>query len=59
MLGLYDINGMLRFTGSDKEECKAYAELLEIASEDYSLMDLPDSKQIKAHPKRHQAKNNN
>ncbi|KGG11507.1 hypothetical protein EV11_0399 [Prochlorococcus sp. SS52] len=63
---MYDIDGILRFTGSDRESCMAYAELLDIGLGDYCLMDLPDSKQLeikrRAKPAQghlHQAKNNN
>ena len=64
MYGLYDINGILRFTGSDRETCVAYAELLQIASDEYSLLDLPESTQLGIETsfqkrRRHQVKNNN
>ena len=63
MYGLYDIDGILRFTGSDREACLAYAELLDITSDEYLLMDLPGSNvmEVKRPLKkaRHQAKNNN
>ena len=45
MYGLYDINGMLRFTGADLEACIDYADLLGISAEEYSLMNLQDSNQ--------------
>ena len=65
MYCLYDIDGILRFKGSDRETCLAYAELLQIGSDEYSLLDLPDSTQLGIetnskqfrHP--HQVKNNN
>ena len=65
MYGLYDIDGILRFTGSDRETCVAYAELLQIASDEYSLLDLPESTQLgievnsKKRRPRHPVKNSN
>ncbi len=63
MYGLYDTDGILRFTGSDREACIAYAELLDITSDEYLLMDLPGSSLLNlkgpAREARHQAKNNN
>ncbi len=63
MYGLYDIDGILRFTCSDREACIDYAELLGIALEDYSLMDLQSSSplEFKAHLMKghHQARNSN
>ena len=47
MFGLYDKEGMLRFVDSDKEACIAYAELFELSSTNYCLMDLAnDAKKI-------------
>ena len=40
MYGLYDKEGILRFVDSDKEACIAYAELFELNSTNYCLMDL-------------------
>ena len=40
MYGLYDKEGILRFVDSDKEVCIAYAELFEMGSTNYCLMDL-------------------
>ena len=49
MYGLYDKEGILRFVDSDKDACIAYAELFELNSTNYCLMDLAsDSKKIKA-----------
>ena len=64
LYGLYDIDGILRFTCADREACMAYAELLEIASDEYSLLDLsnPSKQSLKAQVKKGhhlQAKNNN
>ncbi len=47
MYGLYDKEGILRFVDSDKDACIAYAELFELSSANYCLMDLPnDTKKI-------------
>ena len=43
MYGLYDREGILRFTDSDKEACIAYAELFELESTNYCLMDLTEN----------------
>ena len=40
MYGLYDKEGILRFVDSDKDACIAYAELFELSSSNYCLMDL-------------------
>ena len=48
MYGLYDKEGILRFVNSDKDACIAYAELFELGSTNYCLMDLPnDTKKVK------------
>ena len=44
MYGLYDKEGILRFVDSDKEACLAYAELFELGSTNYCLMDLEDNR---------------
>ena len=63
MFGLYDTEGILRFTCSDKETCVAYAELLDLPSDGYSLMDVPETKLLKVKSRQktrnHRAKNNN
>jgi len=47
MYGLYDKEGILRFFDSDKDACIEYAELFELGSTNYCLMDLPnDTKKI-------------
>ena len=56
MYGLYDIDGILRFTGSDLEACMAYADLLEIKSDEYSLIDLPESSQLERKAKERRAR---
>ena len=43
MYGLYDKEGILRFVDPDKEACLAYAELFEISSTNYCLMDLAEN----------------
>ena len=40
MYGLYDREGILRFVDTDKDACIAYAELFELGSTNYCLMDL-------------------
>ena len=48
MYGLYDKEGILRFVDSDKNACIAYAELFELGSTNYCLMDLAnDTKKVK------------
>ena len=44
MYGLYDKEGVLRFVDSDKDACIAYAELFELGSTNYCLMDLASDK---------------
>ena len=47
MFGLYDKEGILRFVDSDKDACIAYAELFELGSTNYCLMDLAcDTKKL-------------
>ena len=49
MYGLYDKEGILRFVDSDKDACIAYAELFELGSTHYCLMDLAnDTKKVKS-----------
>ena len=48
MYGLYDKEGILRFVDSDKDACIAYAELFELSSTNYCLMDLAiDTRRLK------------
>ena len=42
MYGLYDKEGILRFLDSDKDVCIAYAELFELGSTNYCLMNLAE-----------------
>ena len=44
MFGLYDKQGILRFVDSDKDACIAYAELFELGSTNYCLMELANDK---------------
>ena len=47
MYGLYDKEGILRFVDSDKDACIAYAELFELCSTNYCLIDLAnDTKKV-------------
>ena len=47
MFGLYDKEGILRFVDSDKDACLAYAELFELSSTNYCLIDLAnDTKKV-------------
>ena len=61
MYGLYDKEGILRFVDSDKDACIAYAELFELGSTNYCLMDLAnDIKKVTAsNLDQNQAGNNN
>ena len=43
MYGLYDKEGILRFVNSDKDACIAYAELFELGSTNYCLMDFTNN----------------
>ena len=43
MYGLYDREGILRFVDSDKDACIAYAELFELGSTNYCLMNFAGS----------------
>ena len=47
MYGLYDKEGILRFVDSDRDVCLAYAEMFELGSTNYCLMDLAnDTKKV-------------
>ena len=47
MYGLYDKEGILRFVDSDKDACIEYADLFQLGSTNYCLIDLTnDSKEI-------------
>jgi len=48
MFGLYDKEGILRFVDSDKDACIAYAELFELGTANYCLMEFAkDTKKVK------------
>ena len=47
MYGLYDKEGILRFVDSDKDACIAYAELFELGSANYCLIELASEKKVK------------
>ncbi len=60
MYGLYDKEGILRFIDPDKDVCIAYAELFELNSTNYCLMDLTsDSKKNPTTLDESQVGNNN
>ena len=40
MYGLYDKEGILMFVDTDKDVCIAYAEMFELGSTNYCLMNL-------------------
>ena len=46
MYGLYDKEGILRFVDSDKDACIAYAELFELGSTNYCLIELVNDKKV-------------
>ena len=49
MYGLYDKEGILRFVDADKDVCIAYAEMFELGSTNYCLMNLTnDTNKIKS-----------
>ena len=49
MYGLYDKEGILRFVDPDKDACIAYAELFDLSSTNYCLMDLANNtKKVKS-----------
>ena len=47
MYGLYDKEGILRFVDSDMDACIAYAELFELGSTNYCLIDLANDTKSK------------
>jgi len=61
MYGLYDMEGVLRYVNSDKEACKAYAQLFDLKSQNYLLISLNDAiEDIEdINLDQNQAKNNN
>ena len=61
MFGLYDRDGILRFVNSHKEACLDYAELFELKSTNFSLINLIDSIETSndVNPDLNQEENNN
>lgn len=60
MYGLYDREGILRYVNADKNACIAYAELFEISSTNYCLMDLtPEAIPVLTNLDLNQAANSN
>ena len=61
MYGLYDRDGILRFVNSDREACLDYAELFEINSAPFCLMNLLEiiDKENDINLDLNQAENNN
>ena len=60
MYGLYDKEGILRFVDSDKDACIAYAELFELGSTNYCLMNLAnDGVKIKSNTLNQSLEENN
>ena len=61
MFGLYDKDGVLRFTDSDKEACLDYAELFGLNSSHFCVMNLIENfdKENDINLDPNQAKNNN
>ena len=48
MYGLYDIEGILRYTGKEPEDCLAYAALFGLKSVEYCLIELTDQNSLDA-----------
>ncbi|SBO44854.1 hypothetical protein [Cyanobium sp. NIES-981] len=46
MVGLYDSQGVLRFSGRDRDDCLAYAELFALPEDSFSL----ESVAVVVHP---------
>ena len=59
MYGLYDKEGILRFVDSDKDACIAYAELFELGSTNYCLIDLASEKKTATNLVQNLGGNNN
>ncbi len=61
MYGLYDRDGILRYVNSDKKACLDYAELFELQSTNFCLMNLVDNldKENDTNPVLNQEENNN
>ena len=61
MYGLYDRDGILRCVNSDREACLDYAELFELNSANFCLMNLRESSYVENdfNHNQNQAKNSN
>jgi len=59
MYGLYDKEGILRFVDSDKDACIEYAELFELVSTSYCLMELTNVEKIEANANLDQSRGEN
>ena len=61
MIALYDRDGILRFVNSDKDACLDYAELFEIKSTHFCLINFVEreDKEIDINFDLNQVKNNN
>ena len=61
MYGLYDRDGILRFVNSDIEACQDYAELFELNSAQFCLMNLIENiyKETDINLDLYQVENNN
>ena len=46
MYSLYDVDGILRFVNSDRKACLEYAELFELNSAKFCLMNVDKEKSI-------------
>jgi hypothetical protein len=44
--GLYDNQGVLRFSGQDRASCLAYAELFNLREHDFTLVTLVDDQEV-------------
>ena len=59
MHALYDEDGILRFINFDREACVAYADLFELSSSNFSLMDLSEPQKGITNLDQNQEENNN
>ena len=60
MFGLYDKDGILRFVNSEREACLDYAELFELNSANFCLMNfIENNKEKNTNPYLNLVENNN
>ena len=60
MFGLYDKDGILRFVNSEREACLDYAELFELNSANFCLMNfIENNKENNTNPYLNLVENNN